>query len=88
MGLRYPPMAFTEHGILMLSNVLRSERAIQDNIEIILAFVKLRHMLASNTELSKRLDNLESKYDRQFRIIFHEVRFFQSSYLPTLQKSC
>ena len=56
IGLRYPPMAFTEHGILMLSSVLNSQRAIQVNIEIMRAFVKLRQMLASNAELSRRLD--------------------------------
>jgi hypothetical protein len=74
MGLRYPPMAFTEHGILMLSSVLRSERAIQVNIEIMRAFVKIRQMLTSNTELSKRLDELESRYDRQFRVVFDAIR--------------
>ena len=69
-GLRYAPFAFTEHGILMLSSVLNSERAIQVNIEIMRAFVKLRQMLASDAELSRRLDELESKYDRQFKVVF------------------
>jgi len=82
MGLRYPPMAFTEHGILMLSSVLRSERAILVNIEIMRAFVKLRQMLSSNTELSKRLDELESKYDRQFRVVFDAIRQFMSPRPP------
>jgi ORF6N domain len=53
--IKYQPNAFTEHGILMLSSVLNSERAIQVNIEIMRAFVKLRRMLASNAELSRRL---------------------------------
>jgi hypothetical protein len=74
MGLRYPPMAFTEHGILMLSSVLNSTRAIQVNIEIMRAFVRLRQMLASNAELSRRLDELESNYDRQFKIVFDAIR--------------
>lgn len=74
MGLRYPPMAFTEHGILMLSSVLSSARAVQVNIEIMRAFVRLRQMLASNSELSRRLDELESNYDRQFRIVFDAIR--------------
>ena len=74
MGLRYPPMAFTEHGILMLSSVLKSKRAIQVNIEIMRAFVRLRQMLASNVEFSRRLDELESKYDRQFKAVFDALR--------------
>ena len=58
----------------MLSSVLNSERTIQVNIEIMRAFVKLRQMLASNTELSSRLDELESKYDRQFKVVFDAIR--------------
>jgi hypothetical protein len=78
MGLRYQPMAFTEHGILMPSSVLRIERAIQVNIEIMRAIVKLRQLLASNTGLSKRLDELESKYDRPFRVVFDAIRQLMS----------
>lgn len=74
MGLRYPPMAFTEHGILMLSTVLNSTRAIQVNIEIMRAFVRLRQMLASSVELSRRFDELESKYDLQFKVVFDAIR--------------
>jgi hypothetical protein len=73
-GLRYAPYAFTEHGILMLSSVLNSDRAIQVNIEIMRAFVKLRQMLASNAELARRLDEMESKYDRQFKVVFDAIR--------------
>lgn len=73
-GLRYPPMAFTEHGILMLSSVLNSKRAVNVNIEIMRAFVRLRLMLASNAELSRRLDELEKKHDRQYRVVFEAVR--------------
>jgi ORF6N domain len=76
--LKYRPYAFTEHGILMLSSVLNSERAIQVNIEIMRAFVKLRQMLSSNAELSRRLDELESKYDRQFKIVFDAIRQLMS----------
>jgi hypothetical protein len=84
-GLRYPPMAFTEHGILMLSTVLNSKRAIQVNIEIMRAFVRLRQMLASNVELSRRLDDLENKYDRQFKVVFDAIRQLMSP-SPTTQK--
>jgi ORF6N domain len=76
--LKYRPYAFTEHGILMLSSVLNSERAIQVNIEIMRAFVKLRQMLSSNAELSRRLDELESKYDRQLKIVFDAIRQLMS----------
>jgi len=71
---RFRPYAFTEHGVAMLSSVLRSKRAITVNIEIMRAFVKLRQMLASHTELSRRLDALESKYDKQFRVVFDAIR--------------
>lgn len=74
MGLRYPPMAFTEHGILMLSSVLNSKRAVQVNIEIMRAFVKLRKILSSHVELSRRLDRLEQKYDRHFKIVVNAIR--------------
>lgn len=66
--------AFTEQGVAMLSSVLRSKRAISVNIEIMRTFVKLRQMLESNSELSRRLDNLESKYDRQFKVVFDAIR--------------
>jgi ORF6N domain-containing protein len=62
-NIKYRPYAFTEHGILMLSSVLRSDRAIQVNIQIMRTFVRLREMLASNGELTRRLDELERTYD-------------------------
>lgn len=73
-GRRYLPYVFTEPGVAMLSSVLSSERAIAVNIEIIRAFIKLRHMLASNVELARRVDELESKYDKQFKIVFDAIR--------------
>lgn len=73
-GLRYAPMAFTEHGILMLSTVLNSERAVRVNIEIMRAFVRLRQIIASDADLSRRLDELEKKYDRQFKVVFQAIR--------------
>ena len=77
--LKYRPHAFTEHGILMLSSVLNSDRAIQVNIEIMRAFVNLRRMLASNVELAGKLKELESKYDRQFKVVFDAIRRLMSS---------
>jgi ORF6N domain len=73
-GLRHPPMAFTEHGIVMLSSVLNSERAIDVNIEITRAFVKLRKIVASHADLSRRLDELEKTYDQRFRVVFNAIR--------------
>jgi phage regulator Rha-like protein len=77
-NIKYRPYAFTEHGILMLSSVLNSERAIQVNIEIMRTFVELRRMLASNAELSQRFDELENKYDRQFKVVFDAIRQLMS----------
>lgn len=73
-GRRYPPYAFTEQGVAMLSSVLRSPRAVQVNIEIMRAFVRLREMLASNRDLARRLDALEQKYDKQFKAVFDAIR--------------
>jgi hypothetical protein len=73
-GRRYPPYVFTEQGVAMLSSVLRSDRAVQVNIEIMRAFVKLRQMLASHTELASKLEALESKYDEQFKVVFEAIR--------------
>jgi hypothetical protein len=72
--IKYRPFAFTEHGILMLSSVLKSERAVQVNIEIMRAFVRLREILASNAELTRRLDAFERTYDGQFKIVFEAIR--------------
>ncbi len=73
-GRRTPPYAFTEQGVAMLSSVLHSERAVQVNIAIMRAFVKLREMLASNRDLARRLDEMEKKYDAQFRAVFDAIR--------------
>ena len=73
-GVRSAPYAFTEQGVSMLSSVLRSERAIQVNVEIMRAFVRLRQMLASNAELSRKLAALEKKYDLQFKAVFDAIR--------------
>ena len=67
------PRAFTEQGVAMLSSVLNSERAIDVNIEIMRAFVRLRRMLASNAELAKKMDALENKYDTQFKVVFDAI---------------
>lgn len=73
-GRRYRPYAFTEQGVAMLSSVLRSKRAVQVNIEIMRAFVRLRQLLASHADLARKLDALEKKYDAQFRVVFDAIR--------------
>lgn len=73
-NIKYLPYAFTEQGIAMLSSVLRSPRAIQVNIEIMRAFVKLRQLLAGNVELAKKMEAMEQKYDGQFRVVFDAIR--------------
>jgi hypothetical protein len=74
MGVRRRPYAFTEQGVAMLSSVLHSERAVEVNIEIMRAFVRLRQILASHGELARKLDLLEKKYDAQFRVVFDAIR--------------
>jgi phage regulator Rha-like protein len=71
---KYPPYAFTEQGVAMLSSVLNSERAIRVNIEIMRAFVKLREILSSHKDLARKLVELEKKYDVQFRVVFDAIR--------------
>jgi len=71
---KYRPCAFTEQGVAMLSSVLHSERAIQVNIAIMRAFVQLREMIGSNKGLARRLNELEKKYDSQFRVVFEAIR--------------
>jgi len=73
-GRRTLPYAFTEQGVAMLSSVLRSKRAIQVNIEIMRAFVRLRQILASHVDLARKLAALERKYDAQFKVVFDAIR--------------
>ena len=73
-GRRYPPYAFTEQGVAMLSSVLRSPRAIEVNIEIMRAFVRLREMIGSHGQLARKLAALEKKYDQQFKVVFDAIR--------------
>jgi hypothetical protein len=86
-GRRYPPYAFTEQGVAMLSSVLNSKRAIQVNIEIMRAFVRLRQMLSSNVELARKLAALEKKYDVQFRVVFDAIRELMTPPAPKKKRS-
>jgi hypothetical protein len=74
MGLRYRPMAFTEQGVAMLSSVLNSKRAIEVNILIMRAFVKLREMVSSHKDLLRKVEEMEKKYDHQFQVVFEAIK--------------
>ncbi len=86
LGLRYPPMVFTEQGVAMLSGIINSQRAIEVNIAIMRTFVKLRRMLETNEKLSNKLAELESKYDEQFRVVFEVLNELMSLPAPKKQQ--
>jgi len=71
---KYLPYAFTEHGAVMLANVLNSPTAVQASIQVVRAFVRLREMMITHTELARRLDELEKKYDKQLAVVFEAIR--------------
>jgi hypothetical protein len=70
MGLRKTPYVFTEQGVAMLSSVLKSKKAIEVNISIIRSFLRLREILATHKDLVEKIEKMERKYDRQFKLIF------------------
>jgi hypothetical protein len=78
------PYVFTEQGVAMLSSILNSDRAIEINILIMRAFVKLREMIATHKDLARRLDDQEKKYDSQFKVVFEAIR--QPITLPVTRK--
>jgi len=73
-NIKYLPLVFTEHGVAMLSSVLRSSRAIHVNIEIMRAFARLRSILSSHRDLAGKLAELEKKYDANFKVVFDAIR--------------
>lgn len=85
-GRRYQPYVFTEQGVAMLSSVLNSDRAVEVNIQIMRAFVKLREMIASHKDLAKRLDEMEKKYDSQFKMVFDAIRALVAQPQPKEKK--
>ncbi|MDP2681931.1 MAG: hypothetical protein Q8P28_03870 [Deltaproteobacteria bacterium] len=87
--LKYSPVlpnAFTEHGAIMIATILNSPVAVQASIHVVRAFVKLRQILASNKELSKRFDELEKKYDTQFKVVFDAIRQLMTPPEPKRRK--
>ncbi len=85
-GRRYAPYVFTEQGVAMLSSVLNSDQAIEVNIAIMRAFVKLREMLATHKELAQKLEKMEKQYDAQFRIVFDAIRELMQPIVPPRRK--
>ncbi len=71
---KYFPHAFTENGVAMLSSVLNSKRAIQVNIQIMRTFTKIREMLATHNELKQKIEEMEKKYDYQFKVVFDAIK--------------
>ena len=81
-GARSRPYAFTEHGALMAANVLKSKRAAQISVQIVRAFVQLRRFALTNRELSRKIADLESRYDGQFDQVFEALRALLASPEP------
>jgi ORF6N domain-containing protein len=73
-GRRSLPYAFTEHGAIMAANVLNSERAVEASVQVVRAFVRLRQMVISNQELARKVEELEKRYDAQFKIVFDAIK--------------
>ena len=88
-GRQKLPLVFTEQGVAMLSSILRSKNAVQVNIAIVRAFVKLREMLETNKDLAKKINQLEQKFlqhDHQFKAVFEAIRQLMAVGSPLTQK--
>ncbi len=87
--LKYSPVlphVFTEHGAIMAANALNSPRAVEVSVYVVRAFVRLREMIASNAELSRKLVSLEKKYDAQFKVVFDAIRSLMATPEPKKRK--
>jgi ORF6N domain len=73
-GTRYPPFAFTEQGVAMLSGILNSPRAVETNIAIMRTFVALRKLMETNKDLAAKIRQLERKYDQRFKLVFEAIQ--------------
>ena len=85
-GRRKLPLVFTEHGAIMAANVLNSQRAVRASVEVVRAFIHLRRILASNEELARKLEKLETRYDRKFRVVFDAIRQLMTPPQPKRRK--
>ena len=83
---KYLPYAFTEQGVAMLSSVLRSQRAVRVNVEIMRAFVRVRQWFESHADLRIKLDELEQKYDEQFAVVFQAIRTLMAPAVRTVRR--
>lgn len=72
-GRRHLPYVFTEHGAWMLGNILNSPTAVEASIQVVRSFIRLREMIVSHSELSRKLSDLEKKYDSQFKVVFEAI---------------
>jgi hypothetical protein len=77
-GRRYPPYAFTEHGAIMAANLINSPIAVKTSVLVVRAFVRLREILGTHKDLARKLEQLEKKYDAQFRVVFDAIRELMS----------
>ena len=73
-GRRYLPYVFTQEGVAMLSSVLNSERAIMVNIQIMRAFAQFRRLLLTHKDLRRKIEEMEKKYDAQFKVVFEALK--------------
>lgn len=71
---KYPPYAFTQEGVAMLSGILRGKRAVEANIAIMRTFVKVRELMNNSRDLADKINALEKRYDAQFKVIFNSIR--------------
>lgn len=85
-GTRHMPFVFTEHGVTMLASILNSKRAIKVNIAIVRTFVQLRGLLDTNKKLATKLNQLEKKYDYQFKVVFDAIRELVTNSLPSQKR--
>ena len=85
-NIKYLPYAFTENGVAMLSSVLNSERAITVNIQIMRTFTKLKEMIATHKDLQKKIEDMEKKYDHQFKVVFDAIKQLLSKPEPKKKK--
>lgn len=85
-GRRYMPFAFTEQGVAMLSSVLNSERAIFVNIQIMRTFIKLRELFATHKDLQRKIEEMEKKYDQQFKVVFDAIKALLSTPKSKIKK--
>ena len=72
--LKHAPFAFTEHGAVMVANVLNSPVAVHSSIQVVRAFVRLREITATHKDLVQKLEQMELKYDRKFKVVFDAIR--------------